>query len=191
MRNLLAYPDESRVWIYQADQPFNDGDIISVNEDIEAFCEQWTSHNHNLRALGGVMHDLFVVLVADETNTSASGCSIDKSVAFVKRLEQKYHRNLLLRDNVAWLDDNEQIQITPLKELKQAVKDGKINLETPVFDNLVATRKDYISRWTVPLGNSWMKRFVNGQNASTSLCTSDGKAERRKGRMLNNFDDVL
>lgn len=160
MRNLLAYPDESRVWIYQADRPFNDEDIVPVNEDIEAFCDQLTSHNHNLRALGCVMHDLFIVLVADETNTSASGCSIDKSVAFVKRLEQKYHRNLLQRDNVAWLDDNEQIQITPLKELKQAVKDGKITMDTHVFDNLVATRKDYITRWTVPLGNSWMKRFV-------------------------------
>jgi hypothetical protein len=160
MRNLLAYPDESRVWIYQADRPFNDEDIISVNEDIEMFCDQWTSHNHNLRALGGIMHDLFVVLVADETNASASGCSIDKSVAFVKRLEQKYQRNLLQRDNIAWLDDREQIHITPLNELKKALEEGKITMETRVFDNLVSTRKDYISRWAVALGNSWMKRFV-------------------------------
>jgi len=160
MRNLLAYPDESRVWIYQSDRPFKDEDIIPANEDIEAFCEQWTSHNNNLRALGGIMHDLFVVLVADETRASASGCSIDKSVAFVKSLEQKYHRQLLLRDNVAWLDDNEQIHITPLKDLKQAVQDGKLNMNTRVFDNLVATRKEYISRWAVPLGESWMKRFI-------------------------------
>jgi hypothetical protein len=160
MRNLLAYPDESRVWIYQADRPFNDKDIIPANEDIEAFCEQWTSHNHNLRALGGIMHDLFVVLVADETTASASGCSIDKSVAFVKSLEQKYHRSLLQRNNVAWLDDQEQIHITPLHDLKQALQEGKINMNTRVFDNLVANRKDYISRWTVPLGESWMKRFI-------------------------------
>ncbi len=160
MRNLLAYPDESRVWIYQADKPFDEQDILRANEDIDVFCEQWTSHNQHLRALGGIMHDLFVVLVADETMASASGCSIDKSVAFVKSLEQKYRRNLLLRTNVAWLDDEEQIHITPLNELKQAVKDGKINSTTRVFDNLVATRKDYISRWTVPLGESWMKRFI-------------------------------
>ena len=160
MRNLLAYPDESRVWIYQADRPFDEADIIAANEDIEAFCEQWTSHNHNLRALGGIMHDLFVVLVADETTASASGCSIDKSVAFVKSLEQKYHRSLLQRNNVAWLDDQEQIHIIPLHDLKQAVKDGKLNLNTRVFDNLVATRKEYISRWAVPLGESWMKRFI-------------------------------
>ena len=160
MRNLLAYPDESRVWIYQADKPFEEGDIAHINEDIDRFCEQWTSHSKELRALGGVMHDLFVVLVVDETMASTSGCSIDKSVAFVKSLEQKYGRRLLDRNNIAWLDEDEQLHTIPLVGLKDAVAAGKMNLETPVFDNLVATRKEYISRWTVPLGRSWMKRFV-------------------------------
>ncbi len=160
MRNLLAFPDESRVWIYQADRPFEDGDIPKINEDIESFCTQWTSHNHELKAIGGVMHDLFVVLVVDETNSSASGCSIDKSVAFVKSLELKYGRKLLERNNVAWLDQDEQLQITPLACLKAVVESGRVKMDTRVFDNLVNTRKDYISRWTVPLGESWMKRFV-------------------------------
>jgi len=160
MRNLLAYPDESRVWIYQADKPFEEGDITHINEDIDRFCEKWTSHSKELRALGGVMHDLFVVLVVDETMASTSGCSIDKSVAFVKSLEQKYGRRLLDRNNIAWLDEDEQLHTIPLVGLKDAVAAGKMNLETPVFDNLVATRKEYISRWTVPLGRSWMKRFV-------------------------------
>jgi hypothetical protein len=160
MRNLLAFPDESRVWVYQADRPFAEEDIIPANEDIDAFCTQWTSHNRDLRALGGVMHDLFVVLVADETQASASGCSIDKSVNFVKSLEQKYGRRLLERNNVAWLDDREQIHIIPLKDLKQAVAEGLITRETRVFDNLVSTRKDYLSRWVVRLGDSWMMKFA-------------------------------
>lgn len=160
MRNLLAFPDESRVWIYQADKPFVDEDIPEINADIENFCTQWTSHNHELKAIGGVMHDLFVVLVVDESNSSASGCSIDKSVAFVKSLELKYNRKLLERNNVAWLDQDEQLQITPLACLKAVVESGRVKMDTRVFDNLVNTRKDYISRWTVPLGESWMKRFV-------------------------------
>ncbi len=159
MRNLLAFPDESRVWIYQADRPFEDAEIVSLNEDIDRFCDQWTSHNKELRALGGIMHDQFVVLVVDQSKTSTSGCSIDKSVAFVKSLEQKYNCRLLDRDKVAWLDENEQIHTLPLTELKQAVKDGKISLETKVFDNLVANRGDFIRRWTVPLSASWMKKF--------------------------------
>lgn len=160
MRNLLAYPDASRVWIYQADRPFRDADIEAINHDIESFCEQWTSHNRALRALGGVMHDLFVVLVVDETQSSASGCSIDKSVAFVKSLEQKYDRRLLERNTVAWLDDQERIHLTPLAELKEAMAKGLIHEHTRVFDNLVANRKDYLERWTTPIGSSWMKRFI-------------------------------
>ena len=77
MRNLLAYPDEARVWVYQADRPFEEADIVAINADVDAFCEQWTSHNRDIRALGGVMHDLFVVLVADETHTSASSYKMD------------------------------------------------------------------------------------------------------------------
>ena len=160
MRNLLAFPDEARVWIYQADRPFEESDISRINEEIDGFCEQWTSHNKDLRAIGGVMHDQFIVLVVDESQTSTSGCSIDKSVAFVKSLEQKYNRKLLERDKIAWLDENEQIRTIPLSELKEAVRSEKINMQTKVFDNLVANRRDFISRWTVPLGESWMKRFT-------------------------------
>ena len=160
MINLLAFPYESRVWIYQADKPFSEADIPRINEDIESFCTQWTSHSRELRAIGGVMHDLFVVLVVDETMAPTSGCSIDKSVAFVKSLEQKYGHKLLERNNIAWLDDAEQIHTTPLNDLKQLVESGGMKMDTKVFDNLVSNRKDYISRWTVPLGVSWMKRFV-------------------------------
>jgi hypothetical protein len=160
MRNLLAFPDESRVWVYQADKPFDEGDIMTANEDIEIFCKQWTSHNKELRALGGVMHDQFVVLVVDETKASTSGCSIDKSVAFIKNMEQKYHRSLLERDKVAYLDDKEQIHTIPLNDLKEAVQKGSLNMDTRVFNNLVATRKDYINGWVTPLGQSWMKKFT-------------------------------
>lgn len=160
MRNLLAFPDESRVWIYQADQPFNDIDITHANEEIEDFCRQWTSHNNELRAIGGIMHDMFVVLVVDETKASTSGCSIDKSVAFVKYLEQKYKRRLLDRDQVAYLDDQEQIHTIPLNKLKDAVMEGKLNMESKVFNNLVSNRKEYIGGWVTPLGQSWIKKFV-------------------------------
>lgn len=160
MKDLLGFSDDSRVWIYQADRPF-DGEILDrVNADIEAFCTQWTSHNRELRATGGVMHDRFVVLIVDETQTSASGCSIDKSVAFVKYLEQQYGRQLLLRHQVAWIDADGQVQSISLDQLGEAVKEGRIRPDSRVFDNLVATRRDYLQRWVVPLGESWMKRFI-------------------------------
>ncbi len=160
MRNLLAFPDESRIWIYQADRPFEEDDVMKINDEIDAFCMHWTSHSKDLHAIGGIMHDQFVVLVVDETQASTSGCSIDKSVAFVKSLERKYDRSLLERNRIAWLDDREEIHTISLAELSKEVSNGTVTMDTKVFDNLVANRKDYISRWTVPLGQSWMKKFT-------------------------------
>lgn len=160
MRDLLSFPDESRVWIYQSDKQFSEDDINTLNQEIADFCVQWTSHNNALRATGGVLHDRFIVLVVDETQSPASGCSIDKSVAFIKYLEQKYGCRLLQRDQIAWLDENEEIHVVPLSDLKNAVHKGRINMRTKMFDNLVATRKDFIGRWTVALEDSWMKKFT-------------------------------
>jgi hypothetical protein len=160
VKDLLGFSDDSRVWIYQADRPFDEHDLDRVNADIEAFCTQWTSHNRELRATGGVMHDRFVVLVVDESQTSASGCSIDKSVAFVKYLEQEYGRQLLLRHQVAWINPAGDIETVALDQLSEAVRAGRIGPETRVFDNLVANRRDYLQRWVVPLRESWMKRFA-------------------------------
>ena len=160
MTAVSTFPDESRVWIYQADRPFSDPEIRTANEDIQAFCRQWTSHNNELKATGSIVHHQFVVLVVDETQASTSGCSIDKSIAFVKNMEQKYGRTLLDRNLVAYMDDQDQVLTIPLKDLHLAVKNGKLNMSTKVFDNLVATQKDFTTRWVVPLGTSWLKKFT-------------------------------
>lgn len=160
MNSLLSFADDSRVWIYQADRFFSGQDVDSLNKSIAAFCIQWTSHARNLRATGGVLHNLFVVLVVDETLAPASGCSIDSSVAFIKSLERQYERQLLLRHQVAWIDTSGALQILPLQELAAAVRDGRIGPETLVFDNLVSNRKDFLSRWVVPLERCWMQRFA-------------------------------
>lgn len=160
MRDLLSFPDASRVWVYQADRSFPDEQIQMLNQDIADFCIQWTSHNNALRATGGVLHDRFVVLIVDETQAPASGCSIDKSVAFIKNLELKYGCRLLQRDQIAWLDENQQVRVIPLSDLKDALNKGLVTLKTKMFDNLVTTRKDFINRWTVALEDSWMKKFT-------------------------------
>jgi hypothetical protein len=58
------------------------------------------------------------------------------------------------------MDEKEQIHILPLTDLRTAISEHRMSMNTLVFDNLVANRKEYINRWTVPLEESWMKRFV-------------------------------
>lgn len=159
MRDLLAFPDSSRVWIYQADHALPVDEIGSINENIDAFSKEWTSHNRQLRATGGLLHDTFVILVADESAAGASGCSIDASVRYVTSLGEKYGVGFFDRLTFAFLD-GEKIRHIHRDRLSEAFKKGEITDDTLFFDNLVRDKAEFIARWVTPLGTSWIKRFV-------------------------------
>ena len=81
---------DSRVWIYQPSRLLTPEEAAAIDSEARAFVGQWTSHNRDLAAWGGVIENLFLVFMVDETHADASGCSIDKSVAFVRDIEQKF-----------------------------------------------------------------------------------------------------
>src|SRR5690606_14984213 len=99
-------------------------------------------------------------LAADETQTSASGCSIDKSVAFIKDLEQKFNVNFLNRMIFAY---KEQDEVVPLKrdEFANKIKQGDIDKDTIVFNNLVLNKSDLNTSWEIPYAESWHKHILN------------------------------
>ncbi len=79
--------DSARVWIYQADRPLKGTEIEEIRERGRLFVASWAAHGEKLDAAIEVLHDRFVVLCADEAQVKASGCSIDRSVGFVRELE--------------------------------------------------------------------------------------------------------
>jgi hypothetical protein len=101
-----------------------------------------------------------VVLVADETQAGASGCSIDASVHFVKSLEPKYSLEMFDRMQFAFINEEGDVETIHAGKLAEAMESGKITEDTLFFDNLVNNKKDFLSRWLVPFGESWMKRFI-------------------------------
>jgi hypothetical protein len=159
MRDLISFSDTSRVWIYQSNTPFQKKDLEQVNDLVLRFVKDWTSHNHLLRATGGIIHDCFIVLVVDESKAGASGCSIDKSVRFIQFLEQEFNQNLFDRLTFAYLED-EQVRLIHKDDLAQSYSNGTINDETLFFDNLVKTKGDYLKKWLVPLKESWHSRML-------------------------------
>ena len=159
MRDLIAFPDASRVWIYQSNKPFKKEQLDEVNNLVLRFVADWTSHNHLLKATGGIIHDCFIVLVVDETRAGASGCSIDKSVRFIQYLEQEYDQNLFDRLTFAYLD-GEDVKMIHKIDMEKAYQEGVITDETLFFDNLVKTKEDYLKKWLVPLKKSWHSRMI-------------------------------
>jgi len=159
MTSYDILPNSTRVWIYQSNRAFSALEAEQMTAQIDQFADQWVSHNRALKAYGKLFHQQFVVLMVDESQAGASGCSIDSSVKFVKSLEGQYAVDFFDRLNFAY-QDGETVKTDAKAEFAQLNHNGSINDETIVFDNLVKSKGDFDSAWRKRLGDSWHKRFV-------------------------------
>jgi len=159
LTNYESLPDTTRVWIYQSSRPFTPVELESLLPQLRQFTAEWVSHNQALKAFAQVYHQRFIVLMVDESQAGASGCSIDKSVYYMKQLEAEYQVNLFDRLTFSYKDGDE-IRLAPKDEFAALYREGKINDQTLVFDNLVKNKGEFESRWVLPLEESWHKRMV-------------------------------
>ena len=159
MSNYDLLTPESRVWIYQSSRPFTADEQLKLNEMLAQFSTAWTSHSQQLRAHSKIYKDRFVVLMVDESQAGASGCSIDKSVHFLQQVQAHFGVDLFDRMQFAYLAEDE-VKVLPKAAFGAAYQEGAINDQTLVFDNLVKTKADFESKWIKPLAESWHKRMV-------------------------------
>jgi len=154
-----ALPDHSRVWIYQCERFLAPHEVNAINEEGNRFVAGWNAHGTPLRAKIAVLENLFLIVMADEEEAKASGCSIDKSLQFVKEVENYLGASLTNRMKVGILVDG-KIIIADLNKLSDLKSQGIINENTLVFDNLVATKSDLDKNWLVKLNEGWHSRFL-------------------------------
>lgn len=159
--NFEELPDDSRIWIYQSDRAFTPEEVKRIRELADAFVTQWTAHGASLKAGYVMPYDRFIVLGLDQSEASASGCSIDASVHFIQNLEKEFDLDLLDKMNVTFKQGN-YISYKPLLDFKKMAKARAISGKTIVFNNLVNTKSEYLEHWEVPASESWHNRFIKG-----------------------------
>lgn len=161
----MQFSDNSRVWVYQADKQLSEEQTAEIQQHLNVFTAEWTAHNHQLKAKGEVRYNRFLILVVDESQAGATGCSIDKSVHFMKRIEQEFGINLFDRFNLAYREADGVLSL-PRREFEEKLKQGEINTATIVFNNMVQNLKELQTKWEVPFKDSWhiqlFRDLVNG-----------------------------
>jgi len=104
-KNLFPeLPDHSRVWLYLANRKLDSTELHYAEEQLQSFLKSWAAHGKNLFCDGRFLFDQYLVLVVDEKQESASGCSIDSSVRFVKSLGNELGVDFFNRMNVLEFD---------------------------------------------------------------------------------------
>jgi len=148
------------MWIYQSDRILTNEEETIIQTMLNEFTSEWQAHGHALAALGEVLHHQFIVLSVDEQVAGTTGCSIDKSVNLMKEIEQKFGINLFDRFRIAYRQDQDIINCSR-EEFEALIKNGKVTAQTPVFNNLINTRKELYSNWEIPLSQSWHARVFS------------------------------
>ena len=151
---------KAKVWIYQATRPFTESEAAKLNDQVAAFVEEWAAHGNELVADHQIFFNRFICLFVDESGYSASGCSIDSSIHFMKSLEKDHNISLLNRTDVAYVGKDGEIKSMDMHALNDAFNTGEITGETLVFSNLIRTKGEMETDWLIPLASSWHNRLL-------------------------------
>ena len=149
--NMLS--DESRIWIYAAEQKLSDNQENYILDHISDHIQNWVAHKVSLTAGFTVLHNHFIVIALDEGKNEASGCSIDTLQKKIQEIEKDFSISLLNRMNV-FCRIEDAIQCIPVSKLGD-----NVNKETLFYD-LTIQKKSELSNWLIPIEKGWCSRFL-------------------------------
>ncbi|MCG8309929.1 MAG: hypothetical protein MI975_21215 [Cytophagales bacterium] len=148
----------SKIWIYQSNRKFDKNERELIREKTEVFLTDWTAHGRSLLAGSEIFYDQFLIIAVNENVNEASGCSIDKSVGFIRELEHTLNVTLLERSKIAIRIDT-QIRLFNFSDIKKVISEGLISEDTEVFNNAIISKGELETDWLQPAGESWLKRY--------------------------------
>ena len=151
---LDNFDQNAKVWVYQSSRPFTEQESALIQNALRDFAMQWTAHNQQLKAAGLLLLNRIIVLVVDETQAGASGCSIDTSVHFIQSLEKSYNVQLFDRMIVNYMQGDTWMSTT-VPEI------SALSADVVVFDPLVANLGALRNQAVNALSNTWMASFLN------------------------------
>ena len=151
---LDQLPDDSRIWIYQADRALSQTECGELNEGLSTFAQSWAAHGAPVRAWAGVHGQHFLVFAADEKYSGVSGCSIDSSVRAVREWGTRLNVDFFGRLTLA-CETPQGLLLLHRDALDAAEKAGSIGPDTPVYDHTVQTLGEWRRSWKRPLRESW------------------------------------
>jgi hypothetical protein len=151
-------PENSRVWVYQADHKFSDTEEKLVRDRMTRFCEGWNTHGNLMPTSFDLVENQILILAVDESNLGASGCSIDSSVRTLRELENLLQANLTDQGKISLKKSTGEMKVIPALGVKSRVVSGEIDLETEVINPTIRIKADLKNLWQ-PVRNSWLNKY--------------------------------
>lgn len=155
-----SLPDTSRIWIYQADRELTDDELEIASKMLSEFVISWNSHGTDLVSSFTIKNRLHIILGTNEEGSSASGCSIDKSVNTIKLISKNIGVDFFNRNIIYYFQEN-ILSKTTVSEFKNLLKTGKLSVNTAFFNNTITEKSQLKSDWIIEANKSWLKNMIN------------------------------
>lgn len=148
-------PDDSRIWIFTIQGDLSETLSNLIYSELKNFIQEWTSHQRTLNAGAKLIENRFLVIALDQSQSGASGCSIDKLMRFIQNLESITGLGLLLKNKIG-IKVQESIHLLDIQDIKRFEQEGKLNHDTQYFDTLIDNKYALDHQWVKPLKEGWL-----------------------------------
>lgn len=149
------FSPESRAWVYQSSRRFTEQQQREIDEQLEQFYLQWTSHGSQVKGWAKLLFGQFIVVLADEQGDPLCGRSMDGMMRTIKSMEKQYDAQFFDRLTLTfWVKDSPQM--LPLSQVEYALEKGYIHADTLFFNNAITTKAELLTQWMIPLKESWL-----------------------------------
>ena len=142
----------SKVWIYTSSRVFTEQENNEINIILEEFSASWLSHGAKVKGKAILLHQRFIIFVADENACGVGGCSIDKTVGLIRAIAEKYQVNLMDRFLITYKVDTQYITCS-LGDFKTKINEGLLPENTLIL-NTTATSLAALNTWEMAYNQS-------------------------------------
>lgn len=158
---LIEEHEDFRVLIYPASRTLLPIEVKEITEKLFDFLPTWNAHGAPLKSSFKIAHGQFIIISIDEEETAASGCSMDSLNAVMRQIDEQYQLGLFDRMKAAYLSsESSQVVCVPLADFRNRVKNGLLDSKDRVFDFSVMRYTEFLSRFLLPLNESWAGKLV-------------------------------
>ena len=153
LADFHCLPEESRIWLYAAENPLSKDQHNYILNVISEDLKVWNAHKQPLTAGVSILENHFIVIALDESTNGASGCSIDTLQKTIQKIEKELSIPLMNRLNV-FCEIEGKIVCVPSFKLENVAK-----ADTPFYD-LTILKKSDLNTYFKPICEGWCAHLV-------------------------------
>ena len=151
-------PDQSRVWVYQANRPLMANEIEQISSFLTHEMNAWAAHGAPLNASFEIRFNQVVIVAVNEDVNQASGCSIDASTRWFKSLGDLLQIDFFDRQ-IASIQ-GEQISLIPITAIKDFILRADLSEEDFIIPPQTSDLGQYRNQWLQTVRESWLKKYL-------------------------------